>query len=173
MNHKAFSLVEIIIASMLLLFVAVPMFFMFRQSLHQTEASLDEIQAMIIAREVVDSVTTIKMSLGLDRIYDISDSNDQSPWLNISVMRRPFLWEDMKDPDLRSLSKLVLSPMPERFRRMIKIYPANIGSKDNHRPMLDAKVLAVRVEWVTPGATEFNRSLELKTVMTRDEVFLR
>jgi len=173
MSKKAFSLVEIIIASMLLLFLAVPMFFMFRQSIHQTEASLDEIQAMIIAREVVDSITTIKMSLGMDGINNISDENEKSPWLDISAMPRPYLWEDFKKPDMRSLSKLVLTPMPDRFRRMIKIYPANIGSQENHRPMPDAKVLAVRVEWITPGASEYNRSLELKTVMTRDEVYLQ
>lgn len=167
-RQGGFSLIEIILASVLTVLLIVPLVFMFQQSLHQTDASIDEITAIIMAREVVENLATIKAIIGTDPMKNLSTHKKADAYVDITNLRLPFLADD-KFSQIHT--KMYLSPAPDGFRRLIKVYEADRIPGNNYDKNMLAKECRVLIEWKTHGAAEFNRRLEMICAFGRDEVF--
>ena len=172
---KAFSLVEVLVAAAISVAIILPLSAIFQQSVHQTSSSYDEVRASFLARELIEQMQLMPYIIGYEGIRSISSHSEAEPWLDLSNTELqalfPRLDNKIKEAESRALSCLFLTTLPEKFRRMIKLYPANQSSTpDSYLAHPDLYQLDVMIEWMAPYSTEFNRQLKLSTMIGRDQV---
>ncbi len=169
MRSTGFSLVESLIAGALAVLLILPLSALFQQSRMDTELSLNEIRASLLAREVVDQIQTLKYVMGFDRLSPISSHRKSAPFLELAEWNDAPLYGSKAG---RSFSKLYLSPLPPGYRRLIKIYPSNLGP-DESRYLASPNLitLEVRMEWKTMYSQVYNRHISLLSILARDDIF--
>jgi prepilin-type N-terminal cleavage/methylation domain-containing protein len=169
--RKGFSLVEILIASVIAVLLMAPLFALFQQSQRQTQQSLDEILATFYARETLEQFQTTIRTIGFSNATHYSRHGDKHPFVDITTLDINSLFHN-NDPDhqiVHATSKGFFSPMPDHFRRLVKLYPANVSEK-NYSPNIDLLTLEIRIEWKSPGANDFNRKVKLVSCIANEEI---
>lgn len=173
--RSAFSLVEVLVAAAISVLVIVPMSAIFQQSVHQTSLSYDEVRASFLARELIEQMQLMPYVTGFDRIRPISSHKESTPWMDLSQPDIAAIFPNNTIPDKeaesRALSRLYLTPLPEGFRRLLKLYPANQSkSKTSYEGFAHLYELHVMIEWKAPHSSKFNRRLQLSSLIGRDQV---
>jgi hypothetical protein len=169
MNSRAFSLVESLIAGALAVLLILPLSALFQQSRFETEASLDEIRASLLARELVDQIQSLKYVAGFEAMTPISSHHESAAYLDLKDLGTAPLY---KSPAGSPFSRLFLSPLPPGYRRLIKLYPANLGSSDNqYLASSNLLCLEVLIEWTTLTSKVYNRQVSLFSILAKDEIF--
>lgn len=169
-KRKAFSFVEIMVASSIGIFLMIPLMAIFFQSQQQTQQSFDEIQAVFLAREVVDQMQTMKHVLGFQALAPISDYRSSSPWGDISNLKNNSLYSDTHLKKTHAFSKLHLTSLPDGYRRYIKLYPANQSSGTSYEPRYDLLQLLVKIEWKSFTSRNYDRAIQIAALIAKDEV---
>ncbi len=169
--RRGFNLIEVLIACMLLVVAVAPLAMLYQQSQRETSLSYQELQAASLARELITNLKTIHEIIGYDAIGHLGSYSKPEKWVDLSTPEQAALFIDPRHPIVKVGSKLILSPIPQDFRRLIRIYPADSAIKDDvYQPVPDLKTVEVKIEWKAPLTQEFNRSIVMKTLLDRDEV---
>ncbi len=173
MNNKGFSLIEIVLASTISVILIVPLMLLYQQSLNETQQSFDEIQAMLLAREVIDEFQTLKHSISFDSLTLLASSSATNSFIDLSQLphTKPLMRGYSVSNEIRSLSTLNLSPLPQNYQRMIQISPANIStSTQGYIPYLQLLNLEVIISWKTLRSDKYNRNIRLRSLIALDDV---
>ena len=173
MNNKGFSLIEIVLASTLSVILIVPLMLLYQQSLNETQQSFDEIQAMLLAREVVDEFQTLKHSISFDSLTLLGSPSGTNSFIDLSQLphTKPLMRGYSVSNEVRSLSTLNLSPLPQNYQRIIQISPANIStSTQGYIPYMQLLNLEVIISWKTLRSDKYNRNIKLRSLIALDDV---
>ena len=173
MNNKGFSLIEIVLASTISVILIVPLMLLYQQSLNETQQSFDEIQAMLLAREVIDEFQTLKHSISFDSLTLLASSSATNGFVDLSQLphTKPLMRGYSVSNEIRSLSTLNLSPLPQNYQRMIQISPANVStSAQGYIPYMQLLNLEVIISWKTLRSDKYNRNIRLRSLIARDDV---
>ena len=161
------------LASTLSVILIVPLMLLYQQSLHETQQSFDEIQAMLLAREVVDEFQTLKHSISFDSLTLLASSSATNSFIDLSQLphTKPLMRGHSVSNEVRSLSTLNLSPSPQNYKRIIQISPANIStSTQGYIPYMQLLNLEVIISWKTLGSDKYNRNIKLRSLIALDDV---
>lgn len=175
MRNRGFSFIEVMVASMLTILLMGPLVALFRQSNQETQQSLDELLAMMYARETVEHFQTIIDSAHHTQRVPIGNHKDTG-WVDFSQAgTNTFLFGKRKIADhnervIKARSLVFLRPIPPNYRRLVRFYPSNAGSPDRYLPDPHLYTLDVRIEWKTLTSQHLNRSVELTLLIDRNEV---
>ncbi len=71
MRRRGLSLIQVLVASAVLVVALLPLFTMFSSSVRTTEVSLDELRAAYLAEEAMDQLKALAYEPGLDEIPDL------------------------------------------------------------------------------------------------------
>ena len=106
LNRKGFSLIEIVVASSISVILIVPLMLLYQQSLHETQQSFDEIQAMLLAREVIDEFHTLSQSINFESLSKLSTPPKPDSYIDLSQLAHtsPLIKSDQLSQQTRSLS---------------------------------------------------------------------
>ena len=173
MKHKGFSLVEIIIASIISVLLIVPLMALYQQSLYETQQSFDEIQATLYARELIDEIHFLKHAIGFDAMTSLGDPSEEDSYVDLSNIEstHSLFRGSTSDGEYRvsSHSTLNLSAMPHNYQRLIRLHPMNAGATfyQAHPQLLS---LEATIRWSVGKSGDFNRKVTLKSLIARDEV---
>ena len=173
MNNKGFSLIEIVLASTLSVILIVPLMLLYQQSLNETQQSFDEIQAMLLAREVIDEFQTLKHSISFDSLTLLGSPSGTNSFIDLSQLphTKPLMRGYSVTNEVRSLSTLNLSPLPQNYQRIIQISPANIStSTQGYIPYMQLLNLEVIISWKTLRSDKYNRNIKLRSLIALDDV---
>lgn len=171
MNRLAFSLVEVLVASGVLVAVFVPIMFTFTQSVRQAEVSLDELEATLLADELADQLQLVPFVRRFQSLIAYPAPNPPpaySRWATLTTTGavfpagRPDLTDsfDTKDgkaagepyagddtpPAERPYTRVYVSPAGPRFKRHFKVH----RTLDRSNSLEESEHLAeveVKVEW--------------------------
>lgn len=169
--RRGFNLIEVLIACMLLVVAVTPLAMLYQQSQRETSLSYQELQAASLGRELITNLKTMHQIIGYDAIGHLGNHSKPEKWVDLSNPDRAALFVDSRHPVVKVGSKLILSPIPQDFRRLIRIYQADASINDKvYQPVPDLKTVEVKIEWKAPLTQEFNRSIIIKTLLDRDEV---
>lgn len=170
------SLIEILVATAIIVVVFVPLMTLFTQTIRSTEISLDEVLATNLASEVIEQIEVLPYSAGFHRMVSWPVPNPPPDFPAVHPLPAegivlgapspddPPLWrpidtrgwtemgylycepEAMPDPLSRELSRLYLSPLPSGYRRTIELHHPLIGAAP---PIQDPNLyqVLVRIEW--------------------------
>ena len=86
LNRKGFSLIEIVLASSISVILIAPLMLLYQQSLHETQQSFDEIQAMLLAREVIDEFHTLSQSINFESLSKLSTPPKPDSYIDLSQL---------------------------------------------------------------------------------------
>ena len=170
-KSHGFSLVEVLVASAVLVAVFLPVMFVFTQTVRQAEVSLDEIAATTLADEVLDQIATVPAvkhfqaliaypipnpppaysrwttltTTGVNFVPGVpgtTASADTGGWTKTGV---PYAGTDTPIEYVPYL-RMYLSTCPARFRREIKVHRTldHTGSLDESEHLAE---IEVRVTW--------------------------
>lgn len=168
---SAFSLVEVLVASGVLVAVFVPLMFVFTQSVRQAEVSLDELEATLLADEMADQLLIVPVvrqfqslipypvpnpppqysqwatypTTGLAfRAYDPASSGGT---VNAANGARAVSWagDDMPVSE-RPYTRMYLTPTAPRFKRFLKVHGAldRAASMEENPHLMEVEV---KVTW--------------------------
>ena len=173
LNNKGFSLIEVVIASTISVILIVPLVLLYQQSLHETQQSFDEIQAMLLAREVVDEFHTLSQTVNFDSISILSSSPDTDNLLDLSQLphTKALINSDHVSDQTQSLSTFNLSPLPPNYQRLVRFSPANSSAgSQTYTPYIQLLNLEVIIRWKTLKADTYNRNVKLHSLIALDQV---
>ncbi len=171
--NRGFSLIEIVLASTISVILIVPLILLYQQSLHETQQSFDEIQAMLLAREVIDEFHTLSQSVSFDSISLLGSSPNSDNFIDLSQLphTKPLIKNDHISSHTRALSTFNLSPLPANYQRLVKVSPANSStSTKNYTPYMQLLSLEVIIRWKTLRAENYNRDVRLQSLIALDDV---
>ena len=166
-----FSLVEVLVASGILVAVFVPLMFVFTQTVRQAEVSLDELQATALADELIDQVAAVPWVRYFPALISFPQPNpppSYSRWATLTttgvdfpaakagltgnvdtggwlLSGAPYAGTDAP-AEFRPYQRLFLSALPPRFKRELKVH----GVLDRSSSLEESTHLAeveVRVSW--------------------------
>ena len=168
---SAFSLVEVLVASGVLVAVVVPLMFVFTQTVRQAEVSLDELQATTLADELLDQLLVVPAVRHFPALFAHPVPNPPpaySRWATVtttganfpaglpgysgtadtgSFTRAGFPYAGAETPpDHIPYTRLYLSAVPDRFKRELKVH----RTLDRPSSLEESEHLAeveVRVSW--------------------------
>lgn len=189
-----FSLVEILVATGVLVAVFVPIMIVFTRSVRQAEVSLDEIVATNLAEEIVDQLQIIPLMLrDFEQFVSYPALNTPPTYPKWSEYKAPGMAFPRATPGLSTeldtqrftitgipypqeetpkglecSLRLYLSPLPERFSRRVKVHRCTdrAGSIDENPNMVQLESL---VEWEDrsiPGPHP-RRQVTVKAIVAR------
>ena len=161
------------LASTISVILIVPLMLLYQQSLNETQQSFDEIQAMLLAREVVDEFQNLKHSIPFDSMTLLASSSATNSLIDLSQLphTKPLMRGYNVSNEIRSLSTLNLSPLPQNYQRMIQISPANIStSTQGYMPYMQLLNLEVIISWKTLRSDKYNRNIKLRSLIALDDV---
>lgn len=173
MKRRGFSLVEIIIASIISVLLIVPLMALYQQSLNETQQSFDEIQATLYARELIEEIHFLKHVIGFDAITSLGDPSDKDSFVDLSNVEptQSLFREGISDNTYKTtpFTTLNLSAIPHNYQRLIRLYPMNAGATfyQAHPQLLS---LEATIRWSVGKSGDFNRKVTLKSLIARDEV---
>lgn len=173
LNRKGFSLIEIVLASSISVILIAPLMLLYQQSLHETQQSFDEIQAMLLAREVIDEFHTLSQSINFESLSILSTPPKPDSYTDLSQLAHtsPLITSDQTSQQTRSLSTFNLSPIPANYQRLVKFSPANSSTSTNgYKPYIHLLSLEVIIRWKTLNATEYNRAVRLHSLIALDNI---
>lgn len=148
MGRRAMTILEVVIASMVLAVIAVPLIEVFQGGMRATRATVQEIQGANLAAELAEQIEIVPYEVlkdeikGSDRFYSSQGGSldNRSP---ISELRH---WH------------FRVSPMPAGFHRSLSL-----------RPVAPGTLLAeARVGWTVGGARE--RDIVIRRMVVRDSI---
>jgi type II secretory pathway pseudopilin PulG len=170
-RSAGFSLVEVLVASAVMVAVFVPLMFVFTQSVRQAEVSLDELEATLLADEMADQMQIVPVvrqfqslipypvpnpppaysqwatypTTGIDfRLYDAAVSGGT---VNAAAGGRAVSWagEDMPVSE-RPYTRMYLTPTAPRFKRFLKVHGAldRSASMEENPHLMEVEV---KVTW--------------------------
>lgn len=170
-RHAAFSLIEVLVASGVLVAVFLPIMFTFTQSVRQAEVSLDELEATLLADELADQLQLIPYVRRFQSLIAYPVPNPPpaySRWATPATtgselpaakpgltalletgggktLGEPLAGEDMP-LDERPYTRLYVSPAGPRFRRFLKVHRTldRAGSLEENEHLTEVEV---KVEW--------------------------
>ncbi len=173
LSNKGFSLIEIVLASTISVILIVPLMLLYQQSLNETQQSFDEIQAMLLAREVVDEFNNLKTCVSFESLTMLASFSTKDTWIDLSQLphTKPLLRGLNVSNEVRSLSTFNLSPLPSNYQRMVQIKPANIGSgTQEYVPYMPLLSLDIIIGWKTLRSDKYNRSIKLRSLIALDNI---
>lgn len=138
---RGFSLVEVLVASAMMVAVFVPLAFVFTQSIRQTEVSMDELVATTAADELLDQVAVTPLVRHFPALVAYPQPNPPpaySRWASVPTTGAnlpvaapgftgtapafaPYAGNDTP-ADHVPYTRLYLSATPARFRRELKVH---------------------------------------------------
>jgi hypothetical protein len=151
-RRPAFSLVEVLVATAVLVAVLVPLFYMFTQSVRQTSLSLDELEATNLAEEIADQVQAVPVVAGFARMPSYPAGNDPPLYVK---------WRDVKASGLAfpaAAPGLSIRLDTERYTRTGVPYPQEEAQA--------ADAVYQRL-WLSPAADRYARRLRVHRVLER------
>ena len=163
MRRAGFSLVEVMVASAVLVAIFVPVMFVFTQSLRQAEVSLDELVATTAADELLDQVAAVPAVRHFQALGAYPQPNPPpaySRWATVttsgtafpaaapnfagSVTAGPPYAGSETPADHVPYTRVYLSPLAARFKRELKVHRTldHPGSLDEseHLAEVEARV---------------------------------
>lgn len=166
-----FSLVEVLVASAVMVAVFVPLMFLFTQSVRQAEVSLDELEATLLADEMAEQMQIVPVVRQFQSLIAYPVPNPPpaySQWASypttgISLFRydtgvsgggimtangahaTSWAGEDMP-PNERPYTRMYLTPTAPRFRRLLKVHGAldRPSSMEENPHLMEVEV---KVQW--------------------------
>jgi hypothetical protein len=193
-DRRGLSFVEILVATALLVCVLLPVLYLFTQATRTSEVSLDELAATNYACELTDQLKVLPWSIGFRYIvqtpvpnpppafpewttltsagmgFPEADPNgparlqpiDTADWTRTGF---PYWIPPPDAPQIMARSRLYLSPLPENYRRKLKVYHPLADPSGNLDPNLYQ--IMVRIEWDRTflGAPTQNRFNQMGTLI--------
>lgn len=165
-QKSAFTLVEILFASGMILVLFMGFVTMSLQSHRQTVMSRDKLKATFYARETIDAIRGALTLIDYEKLGSLSNRfNGDSffeiktpPDLKVDVFTTTLL--KSRDNGLNSASTVFLSKMPNNFQRLVKISPS--FRRYNGNP--DLYNVEVQIRWKQDSKT-YNRQVRQVTVV--------
>lgn len=194
MTHRSrgFSLVEVLVASGVLVAVFVPLTFVFTSTVRQAEVSLDELQATTLADELLDQLAVVPAVRHFPALFAFPTPNPPpgySRWATLSTTGANFpaaapgfaatadtgsftragapYGGAETPPDHVPYTRLYLSAVPDRFRRELKVH----RTLDRPSSLEESEHLAeveVRVSWddVFVSGPRTRREVALRAIVS-------
>jgi hypothetical protein len=170
-RRLGFSLVEVLVASGVLVAVFLPIMFTFTQTVRQAEVSLDELEATLLADELADQLQLIPYVYRFERLIAFPAPNPPpaySRWATLTTtgselpegragliasldtgggktLGEPLAGDEAALED-RPYTRLYVSPVGQRFRRFFKVHKTldRTGSLEESDHLTEVEV---KVEW--------------------------
>jgi len=190
-KRAGFSLVEVLVASGVMVAVFLPLMFVFTQTMRQAEVSLDEVAATTLADEMLDQIAAVPWVRNFQTLIAFPAPNPPpaySRWATLTttgvdfpvakaglatgmdtsgwtLTGTPYAGGDAP-PDARPYTRLFLSALPARFHRELKVHRVldRASSLDESDHLAE---IEVRVTWDDQfvSGPHPKRELALRTIV--------
>ena len=154
---KGFSLLEVLMASIVLVLVVTIGNVLFRGSKVSQIASYDRLVATTKALELLNQLEIGAINIGVPNLPLTSQFTNQPKFIMVDKARGSFF---NGDPFLRSASSYQLTSIDPNYQRLFSISPADCNGAN----CKDYRLLEVMTRWKF-NSKEFNRSLTLRLIV--------